>query len=99
MEIEKFQQFINSVYDDIYNRDDFGYFDISAVLSKNATGYTIIETFVSWKDLERNKSTKVVVENESDINRLEMAFKTHILTNWKAYLTEEDFNRIKRSWI
>ena len=94
MEIEKLQQFINRVYNDIYNRDDFGYFDIGAELIKNETGYTIIETFTSWKDPERNKNVKVIIENETDIDKLRVTFKTYILTNWSSYLTEDEFNKL-----
>lgn len=99
MEIEEFRQFVNQVYDDIYNRDDFGYFDIKADISKNEFGYTIIETFVSWKEPEKNKNIKVIIENAQNINELKVAFKTYILGNWKAYLSEEDFDRIESSWI
>lgn len=99
MEIEEFRQFVNQVYDDIYNRDDFSYFDIKADISKNEFGYTIIETFVSWKEPEKNKNIKVIIENAQNIDELKIAFKAHILNNWKAYLSEEDFDRIKSSWI
>ena len=58
MGIDKFQQFIDFVYDDIYHRDDFGYFDLGAEIIKDEPGYTIIETFTFWKHPERNKNIK-----------------------------------------
>lgn len=98
MGIDKFQQFIDFVYNDIYHRDDFGYFGLNAEIIKGEHGYTIIETFTSWKHSERNKNIKVIIENEPDIDKLEAAFKTYILTNWNAYLTEKEFNKIKDKW-
>lgn len=91
-ELRRLQTIISAVYKEIWERDDFGYFDIWAEITKEESGYKITEYFISWKDPKRQKHSRVLVEGISEISGLELAFKTAVTTDSWCFLTEEEYN-------
>lgn len=90
--LHRLQVIISAVYKEIWERDDFGYFDIWAEITKEESGYKITEYFISWKDPKRQKHSRVLVEGVNEISSLEPAFKTAVTTDSWRFLTEEEYN-------